>query len=169
MAAFTASARVLVTQDKALAEAFPGAAVERRDAFLTEAQAKRIEETAGTPPATRVVAYYVATKDGKPAGTAFFDTHTVRTLPETLMIVVDPAGSVVKAEVLSFGEPPEYLPKPRWFELFKQRKLDRDLAAGRGIPVVTGATLTSRAVAAAVRRALALHAVLIAPGDGGSR
>lgn len=168
-ASFPASARVLVTQDKALAEAFPGAAVERRDAFLTDAQAKRVETLAGSPPETRVVAYYVATKEGKPAGTAFFDTHVVRTLPETLMIVVDPAGAVVKAEVLSFDEPPEYLPKPRWFELFKKRKLDRDLAAGRGIPVVTGATLTSRAVAAAVRRALALHAVLVAADAGPAR
>ena len=85
-------------------------------------------------------------------------------VPETLMIVVDPRGSVVKAEVLSFDEPPEYLPKPRWFDLFRARRLDSDLAAGKGIPVVTGATLTSRAVAAAVRRALALHAVLVAAG-----
>jgi Na+-translocating ferredoxin:NAD+ oxidoreductase RnfG subunit len=82
------------------------------------------------------------------------------------MVVVDPAGAVVKAEVLSFDEPPEYLPKKRWFDLFPTRRLDRDLAAGRGIPVVTGATLTSRAVADAVRRALALHAVLIAGPAG---
>ena len=164
-ASLSASARVLVTQDKALAEAFPGANVARRDAFLTDAQAKRVEELAGTPPATRVVAFYAATKDGKPVGTAFFDTHLVRTLPETLMVVVDSAGLVVKTEVLSFDEPPEYLPKPRWFDLFRARRLDRDLAAGKGIPVVTGATLTSRAVAAAVRRALALHAVLVV-GDG---
>jgi Na+-translocating ferredoxin:NAD+ oxidoreductase RnfG subunit len=85
------------------------------------------------------------------------------------MVVVDPAGSVVKVEVLSFDEPPEYLPKARWFEQFKSRRLDRELAAGRGIPVVTGATLTSRAVAAAVRRALALHAVLVAPAAGAPR
>jgi Na+-translocating ferredoxin:NAD+ oxidoreductase RnfG subunit len=161
-----AAAATAVTQERALAEAFPGASIERRDAFLTELQSKRLEELAGTPPQSRVVPYYVATKDGKPVGTAFFDTHLVRTLPETLMIVVDPAGAVMKAEVLSFDEPPEYLPKRRWFDLFGKRRLDRDLAAGRGIPAVTGATLTSRAVAEAVRRALALHAVLIAGGTG---
>ncbi len=164
-----ATARVLVTQEKALAEAFPGSAVARRDAFLTDWQAKRVEELAGSPPATRVVAYYVATSDGKPASVAFFDTHVVRTFPETVMIVVDPAGAVVKVEVLSFDEPPEYLPKPRWFAVFNERKLARELAAGRGIPVVTGATLTSRAIAAAVRRALALHAVLVATGEGEPR
>jgi Na+-translocating ferredoxin:NAD+ oxidoreductase RnfG subunit len=155
-----AGARVLVTQEKALAEAFPGASITRKDAFLTDGQAKRVEELSGTAPSSRVVAYYVAAKDGKTAGTAYFDTHLVRTLPETVMIVVDSVGAVAKVEVLSFEEPPEYLPKPKWFEQFKVRKLDKDLAPGRGIPVVTGATLTSRAVAAAVRRALALHAVL---------
>jgi len=168
-AAAPAFSRVVVTQEKALAEAFAGSTVTRRDAFLTDGQAARVEELSGTPPATRVVAYYAATGEGKPVGIAFFDTHLVRTLPETLMIVVDPAGAVVKVEVLSFDEPPEYLPKPRWFALFADRKLDRDVAAGKGIPVVTGATLTSRAVAAAVRRALALHAVLIAPGADAPR
>lgn len=163
------SARVLVTQDTALAEAFPGSAVERRDAFLTDAQAKTVEDLAGSPPTTRVVAYYVATRDGKASGTAYFDTHIVRTFPETVMIVVEPAGAVAKVEVLAFDEPPEYLPKPRWFALFKERRLDRELAAGRGIPVVTGATLTSRAVAAAVRRVLALHAVLAGAADGKPR
>ena len=154
-AAQEAGARVLVTQEKALAEAFPGASVMRKDVFLTDGQAKRIEELSGSAPSSRVVAYYVAAKDGKISGTAYFDTHLVRTLPETVMIVVDSDGAVAKVEVLSFGEPPEYLPKPRWFEQFKSRKLDKSLAPGRGIPVVTGATLTSRAVAAAVRRALA--------------
>lgn len=168
-AATRVPARVLVTQDKALAEGFPGSTVERRSAFLTDAQVKKVEELAGSPLATPVIAYYVATRDGKATGAAFFDTHLVRTLPETLMIVVDPGGSVVKVEVLSFDEPPEYLPKPRWFELFRSRKLDRELSPGRGLPVVTGATLTSRAVAAAVRRALALHAVLLAPDVGAAR
>ena len=164
-----AAARVLLTQDKALAEAFPGSQVERRNAFLTDAQVKSVADLAGSSVGSPVIAYYVATKDGKPSGTAFFDTHLVRTLPETLMIVVDPTGAVVKVEVLSFDEPPEYLPKPKWFELFRARKLDRELAAGRGVPVVTGATLTSRAAAAAVRRALALHAVLVAKDAGGPR
>jgi len=161
--AHEAGARVLITQEKALAEAFPGASVTRKDAFLTDAQAKRVEELSGTAPSSRVVAYYVAAKDGRISGTAYFDTHVVRTLPETVMIVVDADGAVAKVEVLSFEEPPEYLPKPKWFEQFKSRKLSKDLVPGRGIPVVTGATLTSRAVAGAVRRALALHAVLEAP------
>ena len=44
----TVSSRVLVTQEKALAEAFPGALVERHTAYLTEEQVVRIEALAGS-------------------------------------------------------------------------------------------------------------------------
>jgi Na+-translocating ferredoxin:NAD+ oxidoreductase subunit G len=160
-----ASARVLLTQEQALAEAFPALVPERRTAFLTDEQAKRFEVLSGEPAPTRVVTYYVAARDGAPAGVAWFDTHLVRTLPETLLVVTDPGGFIRKVEVLSFEEPAEYLPRPRWFEQFSGRRLDRDLAPGRGIPAVTGATLTSRAVTAASRRCLALHQV-ICEGSG---
>jgi hypothetical protein len=156
-----ARARVLVTQDQALAEAFPAGALERRTAFLTDEQAKAFTALAGDPPAARVVTYYVA-----PGGSvAWFDTHLVRTLPETVMVVIDDAKRVRRVDVLSFEEPIEYLPRPKWFEQFQGKALDKDLAPGRGIPAVTGATLTSRAVTEASRRCLALHAVIC--GGGG--
>ena len=159
-------ARVLLTQQQALAEAFPAEKVERRSAFLTEDQAKKIEQLAGSPLPTRVISYYVASREAKPAGTVYFDTHLVRTLPETLMIVIDPSGAITKVEVLSFDEPPEYLPRPRWFEQFRGRRLDKDLAPGRAIPLVTGATISSRAATEAARRALALHSVLMVASQG---
>ena len=168
-----AVARVLVTQDQALHEAFPKASLERKTAYLTPEQAKKVEEMAGTSPTSKVVTYYVATAPpesnsthaagGRPAilASAWFDTHIVRTLPETVMVVVSPAGTVMKVEILSFEEPVEYMPRPRWFDEFAGKKLDRDLAPGGAIPSVTGATLSSRAVTAATRRVLALHSVLI--------
>jgi hypothetical protein len=158
-------ARVFVTQEEALGEAFPGLRVERRNAFLTDEQARQVVEMAGSPPSSRIVSYYVAESDGNPAGSAFFDTHLVRTFPETVMIVIEPGGTIDRIVVLSFDEPEEYLPRSGWFDLFPGRRLDRDLAPGRGLPVVTGATLTSRAVVGAARRALALHALLISRTD----
>ena len=157
----TVSSRVLVTQEKALAEAFPGALVERHTAYLTEEQVVRIEALAGSKLAGHVIPWYSMSRDGRFAGTAWFDTHLVRTMPETVMVAIGPQGAIARIEVLSFGEPPEYLPKPRWFEQFRGRTLDPDLSTGRGVPLVTGATLSSRAATAAARRALALHTVLV--------
>jgi len=157
-----ASAKVFLTQDEALALAFPaGVAVERRTAFLTPVQQQEIKKLAGgdrLPGA--LVTYYVGRRDGREVGTAYFETHVVRTQPETLMVLVDPAGSIARIEVLSFAEPEEYLPRPHWYSQFPGRKLDGELALSRGIRPVSGATLTARATLEAARRVLAIHQVL---------
>jgi len=160
LAAVPAAAKVFVTVDEALKLAFPGCEVARRTAFLTPEQVKRARELAGAEVPSALVTYYVATRGGQPAGTAYFDTHRVRTLPETLMIVVDPQNRVGRIEVISFREPEDYLPRGAWYEQFRGKALDPDLQLKRGIRPVTGATLTARATTDAVRRVLALHQVL---------
>lgn len=167
-----AAARVLLTQEDALAEAFPGAEVQRFRRALSPEQAEQVRELAGTAPDSRLVIAYRAERDGHLVGTAYFDAHVVRTLPEVLLVVVSPEGTVDRVDVLSFREPVDYLPPRRWLAQFPGRPLDGDLALKRGIQGITGATLTSRAITAAVRRVLATHAVLAAsasevPGSGG--
>ena len=161
LAALRASAKVFLTQEEALRLAFPGAVGERKTAFLTEAQRKEARRLSGDEelPAG-LAAYYAATKDGRDVGTAYFDTHRVRTMPETIMVVVDPNGSVARVEVLSFQEPEEFLPRPRWYQQFSGKPLDDELSMKRGIRPVTGATLTARATTEAARRVLALHRIL---------
>jgi hypothetical protein len=70
---------------------------------------------------------------------------------------------VARLEVLAFAEPEEYLPRARWYGQFLGRALDDELNLGRGIRGVSGATLTARATTRAVRRVLAVHAVLQEP------
>jgi hypothetical protein len=160
-----ASARVFLSVEEALALAFPGCEVERRTAYLTAAQLARARELAGLPIESALVHAYAARCGGEPGGTAYFDAHRVRTLPETLMVVVNPEGRVRRLEVLSFTEPPEYLPRAAWYEQFSGQPLSEELSLKRRIHAVTGATLTARATTDAVRRVLALHQVL-AEGDG---
>ncbi len=158
-------AKVFLTQEEALKLAFPGASVERRTAFLTEAESKDVAALSGGPAPSALAVAYVATKDGRLAGTAYFDTHVVRTLPETLMVVVTPAGTIGRVEVLSFSEPEDYLPREHWYAQFPGRALDEELSLKRGIRPVSGATLTARATAEAARRVLALHRVLSRRGQ----
>jgi electron transport complex protein RnfG len=154
-------AKVFLTQEEALRLAFPGTSVERKTAFLTEAQRREAQRLSGDEelPAA-LVTYYAATKDGKDAGTAYFDTHLVRTMPQTIMVVVDTSGSIARIEVLSFSEPEEYMPRPHWYAQFSGKPLNGELSMKRGIRPVTGATLTARATTEAARRVLALHRVL---------
>jgi len=150
-----AEGQVLLTQEEALRLAFPAPAeVERRTAFLDEAQRVEVERLAAPAEASErsVVTYYVGHLDGKPLGAAYFDAHRVRTLREVLMIVVDPADRVTR--------PPEYMAPDGWLELFQGRGLDGGTSIKGDIPIITGATLTARSVTGAVRRSLALHAVI---------
>ena len=161
LAAAAIFAKVFLTQEEALKLAFPGATIERRTAYLTEAQQKQAQKLSGDSELPSALAgYFVATKDGHTVGTAYFDTHTVRTMPETIMVAVDPSGAILRIEVLSFSEPEEYLPRAHWYEQFQGKPLDSELSLKRGIRPVTGATLTANATTDAARRVLALDAVL---------
>lgn len=160
-------AKLLRSQEEALASVFPGCRIERQTLFPSEEQLAAAGASAGTPVRTNVVYPYVAWADSGWVGTAYFDTHVVRTLPQVLMVAVDPTGAVQRVEVLSFQEPPEYMPKAGWYAQFAGRVLDAELALRRGIRPMTGATLSARTTVDAVRRVLALHHVLPRPGRPG--
>jgi hypothetical protein len=161
-----AGARSLLTQEEALAVAFPRAAqVVRENHFLTSEQLEEARRLSEVPIGLELWTRYVGVLDGKVVGTAYFDTHLVRTLPETLLIVVGAEGRVERVEVVAFAEPPDYLPRPAWYGQFQGRRLDGELTIRRGIRSVTGATLSARAATDAVRRVLAIHGVLPPPGS----
>lgn len=161
-AALAAPLGAQITQDEALRLAFGSAHVERRTAFLDEAQLDEAGALAGPRAGIErgVVSYYVASEEGAPVGVAYFDAHRVRTLQEVLMIVVDPRGRVDRVETVSFREPPEYEAPAGWLAQFLGRPLDDDLSLRGDIAPMTGATLTANAVTQAVRRTLALHQII---------
>lgn len=160
LAASSASARVFLTTEEALGLAFPDCPVERETVYLTETEMDSVETTAGTRPDTAIVHPYRAACAEHEGAVAYFDVHRVRTLPETLMVVVGPEAEVVRVELLAFREPPDYIPREPWYAQFDDQKLDDDLALKRDIRPVTGATLTARATTDAVRRVLAVHRLL---------
>ncbi len=162
-------AKVFLTKEEALRLAFPGAEVARSTAYLTDAQRREAQSLSRDPelPAA-LAAYYTAVKDGRTFGTAYFDAHVVRTLPETIMVVVDPRGTIARIEVLSFDEPEDYLPRTGWYAQFIGKPLDDEMSLTRGIRPVAGATLTARATTDAARRVLALHRVLHPPAPAAS-
>ena len=155
--ATTAGARVLLTQEQALATAFPKSVkITRQKFFLTPQQVANAKRESGVDFDDQLIVRY-AGSDGR---IAYFDTHRVRTLPETVMVVVTPDDKIERIEILSFDEPTDYFPKKRWLEQFDGKHLDRDLALNGAIRPMSGASLTGRAITNAARKVLALHHVL---------
>ena len=160
-AARGAAAEVLLTEKDALARAFPGQAVERRTLYLTPEQVAAVEKAARSKMPSAVVTVFEARNDGAVTGRAVLDTHVVRTMPETVLTVVEPDGRLRMALVLQFAEPPDYLPREGWLKTLEGRPLDAELWPGRGVRRVSGSTLTVQALIEAVRRSLAVdHEVL---------
>jgi FMN-binding domain len=156
-----ASGKVFLTPEEALKLAFPAPATVRREtAFLTPQQQAEVARLSATGSSNAVVTYYVGERGGREVGTVYFDTHVIRTEKETILVEISPERRVVRVEILSFSEPQEYMPRPRWYEQFSGRALDDDLSVKRGIAPVTGATLTVRATVDAVRRVLAFDEVI---------
>lgn len=160
-----ASAGVLHSRDEALAMAFPnGEDVRPLDFYLTPEQKSEIEQRAKTKLDSNLVTVYAGYQEGRVTGYALIDTQVVRTLPETLLIVLDPAGAVRAVHLLAFYEPMEYAPPAAWLEKFVGAQPHHSQELGRSVDAIAGSTLTSQAVASAVARALAIHSVLLARG-----
>ncbi len=157
-----APATVFHARDEIRSLAFPDAErMEPRDYFLTSSQREQIESRARTQLDSDLVTVYVGLRGDDVLGYAFLDTHMVRTLPETFLIVLAPDGAVVATHVMAFYEPLEYLPADRWLDQLDGSRLTDDLHVGRSIAGITGATLSSHAVVNGIRRVLAMHEILL--------
>ncbi|HET7604256.1 MAG TPA: FMN-binding protein [Gemmatimonadales bacterium] len=152
-----------LSQQEALRLAFPAPdSIVRRTAFLSAGDVAKVTTLSGpgVEPPPSVASYYVAWQQGQPVGVAYFDTHRVRTERETLMFVLDRAGTIRRVEVLAFGEPPEYAPPRGWLGQFAGVDSSDGATLKGKIAGITGATLTTRAAERAARRVVALHALV---------
>lgn len=158
-------AKVFYAKDEAIKAAFPEAdVIDNKTFFLTEDQKGQVETLARTRLDSKLVTMYMGRRGEKLLGYAVIDMHTVRTLPEAVMVVLSPDGRVTSTLILAFYEPLDYLPPERWLKQFDHAKLTPDLRVGGRIAGITGATLTARAMTESVRKVLALYRVLIEKG-----
>lgn len=157
---------VMLTVEEALELAFPKADIQRGSVYLSEPERERLDKLSGEKFGKGILHPYRAytkpaagSKDqqGKLLGTVWFDTHKVRTVGETVMVVVDPADKVVRVEILAFMEPKKYLPKAKWFGQFLGMELGPEIDLERAIRGISGATMSCEAATKAVRRCLASH------------
>jgi len=155
-------AKIFYAKDEALKIAFPDAdQVEMKTFILKDVELQKAEKLARTRIESKLFTFYVGRKAGTITGYAAIDTHTVRTFPETFMVVLSPEGGVKTTLILAFHEPPEYLASERWLEQFQNKELSSELGVGRDIAGIAGSTLTSHAIAQGIRKVLALFQILI--------
>lgn len=154
--------KIFYAKDEALRLAFPDAdSVETRTFILKDAEIQRAQQRARIRIDSKLFTFYIGRKNGQILGYAAIQSHIVRTLPETIMVVLSPAGRIRSTVVLAFHEPPEYLPSEKWLEQFRRKGLSPELRLGREIAGILGSTLTVQAISGGVRKVLALFEILI--------
>jgi len=155
-------ARVFISKDEALRLAFPDSdTIEKQSLFLSKTEVESIEKLGRSKLDSRLFLFYVGKKDGEAIGYAVIDTHTVRTKSQTILVVINPDGSLNYTEILAFFEPLEYKPTQNWIDLYKNKKISDGLKIGYDIPNISGATLTSNATSNAIKKVLAVFDVVI--------
>jgi hypothetical protein len=157
-----ASAKTYATMDKALGRAFPGdVMVEEKRLSLTEGDVKRIEALSGSRVETRLVTYYTASDSSGVAGYAVVGSRVIRTKKAVYLAVINPDLSVLRVEILAFHEPEDYMPSERWLRQFHGRRLSDGFRIKRDIHAISGATISSHALAAEIRGTLAVLEIML--------
>jgi hypothetical protein len=149
-----------VTREEALAAAFPEAQIRSETLFLTQNQQKEAAAISGAEIPTAMIARYIASKEGTVLGRAYLDTHIVRTKKQSLLIILDASGILLRIEATASAEGPEHQAAKSWYRQYEGKQLSDDLYINRAIRPIAGATLTARATNQAVRRILAIDRIL---------
>ncbi len=153
--------KIYYSKNEAMELAFgKEATVEMLSLFPKPMEVARIEKLARAKMESALFTFYVGKKDGKVLGYAAIENHTVRTKPETLMVVLTPEGKISAIHTLAFHEPPEYQPPQRWYEQLYQRELD-GLSFNTDIQGITGATLSTRSALNIARKVMAVFQILV--------
>ena len=157
----TGFAKIFYSKNEALELAFgKGTQVELLSLFPNEQQVAKIQQLAKVKLDSGLFTFYVGKDQGKLLGYAAIETETVRTKPETLMIVLTPDGELRNVTTLAFHEPPEYQPPERWFEQLYKRPL-AEMDFNKGVDGISGATLSTRAAVSSVRKVMAIYQVMV--------
>lgn len=156
-----AMAQVLIAPEAAMKLAYGEAAiVVKKSRMLTTAQAKTVAEKAKGAPGGKIFRIYEAQRAGKRLGVGVLLSKKVRTKNAAVLYMIDPDGTLKGIEIVAFNEPPEYIPRAEYLAHFEGKTVDDPLRVGDDVPMLSGATLSARAVSDGARLALALYDVL---------
>ncbi len=124
----------------------------------------RLLKRLGYAPARSSYTFFVATSAGKIDGYAIIDEENGEHLPITFAVKLSPAGVVERQEVVCYRESRgDEVRDERFRRQFVGKSARDPIAANLDIVAVSGATISSRAMAVGVRRAVVLFEELVKP------
>lgn len=132
---------------------------------LDAAEKLRLQHRLGYAPSKTSYMFYVATSAGGHVdGYAFIDEEKGEHLPITFAVKLSPEGKVMRQEIVVYREARGDEVRDEKFRAQFVGKSARDaIETDQDIQVVSGATISSRAMAVGVKRAVVLFDELVKP------
>jgi hypothetical protein len=130
----------------------------------------RVKTRLGYEPKKGSYTFFIAQSNGKVDGYAFIDDENGEHLPITFAVKLSPTGVVERQEIVEYCEARGDEVRDLSFrKQFVGKSVADPLCPDRDIAVVSGATISSRAMAVGVKRALVLFDMFVRPGQLAAR
>jgi electron transport complex protein RnfG len=141
-----------------LASFFPKSERVSFERFVIDAPSReRLKTRLGMVPAKPVYTFYVATTAGRVDGYALIDEEMGQHLPITFAVKLSPQAVVERQEIVTYREPRgEEVTDCRFRQQFVGKTAKDPLRLSIDVAAITGATISSAAMATGVRRSIAL-------------
>ncbi len=131
---------------------------------LDPAEKLRVQHRLGYTPVKASYTFYVATSGGHVDGYAFIDEEKGEHLPITFAVKLSPDGRVERQEIVVYREARgDEVRDERFRHQFVGKSARDAIDTDQDIVAVSGATISSRAMAVGVKRAVVLFDELVKP------
>ena len=123
---------------------------------LKPLEIKQVQKNAKARIDSNLIRMYTVRANEKIEGYAIIIVQKVRTKKAAILYIIDKNEKIKSIEILAFNEPSEYKPNEAWKSVFEGKSKVDNLFSGKGIPTISGATLSARAISDASRIALSI-------------
>jgi hypothetical protein len=145
-------------------------AVTYRRIELSEADRARVKARLGYDLKKPSYTFFIAQTNGKVDGYAIIDEENGEHLPITFAVKIAPSGVVERQEIVVYREARgDEVRDAAFRQQFVGKSADDPICPEHDIAVVSGATISSRAMSIGVKRALVLFEMFVRPGALASR
>lgn len=123
---------------------------------LNAKEVKDLQKRAKAKMDSNKIRFYVVKDASKVVGYGVLVVQRVRTKKAAILYLVSKDSKIKSIEIIQFQEPSEYKPNQAWKDVFTGKVKEDNLFAGKGIPTISGATMSARAISDASRIALSI-------------
>ena len=160
MAITSLHAQLFLKPDEAIKLAYPQhTSYKKKAILLTKSQAIEVQKLTQQKLESKIFTFYIIKKDKNVIAYAGLFTNKVRSKTGTYITFITPQGKISSIEVIAFNEPPEYIQKERWLDLFIDKTVEDNIKVKESIPNLSGATLSAFSAANSAKLMLAVWKV----------